>query len=324
MAGPAEHRNAAAWLFASERLPCSANGREVQSPPIGIAWPRSTTDVPRPRRLRRAPPASSGARYGRRASKAPARAIFRDAPTKFPSPPAARRTRLFHDGDMQGSEAPTLADQPAIEMRASIDFQPVEEIARRTVLTELAAAPGSSVSNALSGSQWPPQPHRRNSHRDQARPCRRGVRSLAAGLVENPAQLAQAPAQFAPGVVGHIPEQVAQAASAHGARRQRQIGESARSFREAGSSSVTSPRAKGQRSKQRTERPVLAIRCDPRDSTPAFHASHGRHVAASPRHAHPRDFASDHRMARRSWHLAARSRNLAAQTPVAYPTSKET
>ncbi len=52
----------------------------------------------------------------------------------------------------------------------------------------------------------------------------RGLDPWAIGFVEYAAQLAEAPAKLAPGIVGHIPQQLAQAAAPDRMRSQRQIG----------------------------------------------------------------------------------------------------
>ena len=52
-----------------------------------------------------------------------------------------------------------------------------------------------------------------------------GVDPPPAGLVDEAPDLAQAPAQLAARIVGHVPQQLAELAARDGVRRQRQIGE---------------------------------------------------------------------------------------------------
>ena len=72
----------------------------------------------------------------------------------------------------------------------------------------------SSVSMPSSGGRGDIEWHRRNSRPDRARPCRRRFRFCwRPGSSRTPRELAEAPAQFAARIVGHIPQQIAETAA---------------------------------------------------------------------------------------------------------------
>ena len=131
--------------------------------------------------------------------------------------------KLFQHGGVACVKTAALGDQPAVEKRAALELQPVEQIAgeqscqRLQLLHVERADPlrgGTADLQRIDKAAVEIERDRIALCRDPA-PVRR---------VERAAQLAQAPAQFAAGIVGHIPQQFAQAAAAHGVRRQRQIG----------------------------------------------------------------------------------------------------
>ena len=68
--------------------------------------------------------------------------------------------------------------------------------------------------------------HRRSSPRGRAGWCRRPRLDPApAGLIDDAPELAEAPAELAARIVGHVPQQLAELAAGHRVRGQRQIGE---------------------------------------------------------------------------------------------------
>ncbi len=132
--------------------------------------------------------------------------------------------KLFQHGGVACVKTAALGGKPAVEKRAAFELQPVEQIAGEMSGQRPAAAPASSVSipraaTRLISSASTKQPSRSSA---TVSPC--SCDPTPVRCVERGAQLAQAPAQLAAGIVGHIPQQFAQPAAPHGVRRQRQIG----------------------------------------------------------------------------------------------------
>ena len=134
------------------------------------------------------------------------------------------RDAMFQQRHVAGAEAVALRGQPGVERGAAVDLQPFEKLAREQTRTARAGARPGLLRCLLR------PPGRSRSHRPASReiqPHRVAARIDArpAGRIDQPADLAQAPAQLAARVLRHVPQQLAQLAAWNGARRQGEIGD---------------------------------------------------------------------------------------------------
>ncbi len=131
---------------------------------------------------------------------------------------------MLQDRRVAAAEATPLRQEPALEHRAAGNLQPVDEVA--------GEQPGQR-SQPLHGKR--PEPFLgRARHLDgideavrEVEPDGVGTRihPATAGLIDDAPELAEAPAELAARIVGHVPQQLAKPAAGHRLWCHRQIGE---------------------------------------------------------------------------------------------------
>ncbi len=137
--------------------------------------------------------------------------------------------QVLQDSDVGGAKPAALREQPAVEMRAAIDLQALQEV---------AGEQRGKPSQLLGGQLLDPIQHGAGDREDideavaqvERHRVVTGLDPSPARLVENAPELAQGPAKLASRIVRNIPQKFAEVAAPDGMRRQRQVGDEGSHF----------------------------------------------------------------------------------------------
>ena len=134
------------------------------------------------------------------------------------------RDEMLQQGSVAGAESTPLSDQPTVEGRAAVDLQAVEKVTVEQGGQRAQPLRGQGR-NALLGR--PGDLDHIDGAIRQIEPdgVAAGINASPARLVDDAPDLAEAPAQLAPRIVGDVPQQLAKLAARDGARGKRQIGD---------------------------------------------------------------------------------------------------
>ena len=132
--------------------------------------------------------------------------------------------KMLQQRGVAAAESPPLRGQPAVEGRVAVDFQALEKIAveqhRQRSLTFRCERLDALVNRAGDLDRID-----ETMRQVEADHVAAGLDALAVAVVDDAADLAQAPAQLSARIVGDVPQQFAKLAPRHGERGQGQVGE---------------------------------------------------------------------------------------------------
>ena len=131
---------------------------------------------------------------------------------------------MLQQGGVTAAESPPLSGEPAVEERAAVDFQALQKVAAEE-RGQRSLPFRAELLDALLGRAG--DLDRIDEAIRQVEPDRvvAGVDAPAATPVDDAPDLAEAPAELPARVVGNVPQQFAELAPRHRARREGQIGE---------------------------------------------------------------------------------------------------
>ena len=132
--------------------------------------------------------------------------------------------QMLQQCGVTAAESPPLSGEPAVEHRAAVDFQAVQKVSVEQPGKRSLPLRGERPDALFDGAG---DFDRIDEAIRQVEPDRVVARedALAAALVDNAPDLAEAPTQLPPRIVGNIPQKLAQLTPRHSERGKGQIGE---------------------------------------------------------------------------------------------------